>query len=141
MSKKTPQQYSPEEFDAVVALIQNDPDLRADIEAITGQSLDGKTPRELFDTFRAINQATELQATVVRYGQARQAVRRTRLQMEFDVAADETKQLTANLVQELQERLDAMKQENTVLKQALRSERQAKVTPIAGRTIRGEVSA
>lgn len=142
MSKKrNAQEYSKDEFDAVVALIQGDPDLRADIEAITKQPLDGKTPRELFDTFRAIKQATDLQAVVVRYGQARQAVRRTRAQVEFDVTADETKQLTAATIAELQERMDTIKQENAVLKQALRSERKAKVTPIAGRVVRGEVSA
>lgn len=90
MSKKRrgAAEYSPEEFDAVVALIQSDAGLRADIEAITGQTLDGKTPRELFEAFRAIDAAADIQISVARYGKARQLVRETRAELAAAAVED-----------------------------------------------------
>ncbi|MER5420375.1 hypothetical protein [Streptosporangium roseum] len=84
--RRNPQEYSPEEFDSVVAMIRSDKGLQEDIERITGQSLEGKTPRELFDVFRTIQVVTDVQATVVNYGRARQAVRQTRIDMDLDPA-------------------------------------------------------
>ncbi len=78
---RNPQEYSPEEFEAVVALIRNDAGVRADIEAITGQTLDGKSPRELFDLFRTLEGATQVQSVVARYGQAKRALRQTRVDL------------------------------------------------------------
>lgn len=141
MSKKQrkAQDYSAEEFDQTVAILQNDASLRADIEAITGQSLDGKTPRELFDLFRSINQATEIQMAVVGYGRARQMVARVRAEMDAIPPAGMPLE-TAEYVAELQRRMDATKQENVELRAAnaaLNAHRGA--TPIAaGRVLQGK---
>lgn len=116
---KLPQSYTAEEFDAVVAQIQGDAQLRADLEAITGQTLEGRTPREVFDTFRAVQGATDVMAVVAGYGQARQAVRRTRIEMEFDPEVD-LQPAAAQHVAELQAKLDAERREKAELKAALR---------------------
>jgi hypothetical protein len=100
---KKAQEYSPEEFDTVVALIRGDAGLRDDIEAITGQKLDGKSPRELFDLFLTLQRATEVQATVVRYGQARRAVRQTRVDLADPVMLPPA---TAEYVATLQAKVD-----------------------------------
>lgn len=112
---RNPQNYSPDEFDSVVAMIQGDPDLRADIEAITGQQLDGKTPRELFDLFRTIQHTTEVQAVVVNYGRARQAVRDTRAQLEADASAEEALRLARKEIERLETANDALKRKNQAL--------------------------
>lgn len=121
MKQKKPQEYSADEFDAVVALIQGDPDLRADIEAITGQSLKGKNPRDLFDLFRAVQGATQVQAVVVQYGQARRALRRTRVELAHP---EELPQPIADYVSDLQAKVDEEKrrrlQAEAALKQATR---------------------
>ncbi|WP_157099369.1 hypothetical protein [Microbispora sp. ATCC PTA-5024] len=130
------QGYSPEEFDTAVALIHNDATLRADIEAITGQKVTGKNPRELFDLFRAIDQAAEVQAAVVRYGRARQMVRQTRIEMQ-DLPPADMPVDTAKYVADVQRRLDEAKAENAALKAALRA---GNVTAIPRHTIKGEVA-
>ena len=116
---KLPQSYTAEEFDAVVAQIQGDAQLRADLEAITGQTLEGRTPREVFDAFRAVQGATDVMAVVAGYGQARQAVRRTRIEMEFDPEVD-LQPAAAQHVAELQAKLDAERREKAELKAALK---------------------
>lgn len=137
------QDYSAEEFDQTVAILQNDASLRADIEAITGQKLDGKTPRELFDLFRSINQATEIQMAVVGYGRARQMVARVRGEMEALPPAGMPME-TAEYVAELQRRLDETKRENVALRAAnatLNTQRGATPLPTAGRVIKQEAIA
>lgn len=114
-SRKKPQEYSPEEFDAVVALIQGDADLRKDIEAIAGQTVAGKSPRELFDLFRTLHRTTEVQAVVVNYGRARQAVRDTRAQLEADASAEEALQLARKRIEQLETANDALKRKNQAL--------------------------
>ncbi|MDH2424820.1 hypothetical protein [Sphaerisporangium sp. TRM90804] len=139
--RKTAQQYSAEEFDAVVALIQGDASLRADIEAITGQSLNGKNPRELFDTFRAIGQAAELQISVAKYGRARQMVRQVRAELAALPPADMPME-TAAYVADVQRRLDEAKQENAALRAAnaaLNAGRGATPLSTAGRVVQGAV--
>jgi hypothetical protein len=118
--KKHAQEYSDEEFQAVVQLIQGDEQLRADIEAITGQSLEGKSPRELFDLFRAINTATEIQLTVARYGQARRLVARTRAELEAPARVPETEaeRTIANqraLIRQLEQNNEALRARNAAL--------------------------
>lgn len=137
--KKKAQDYSAEEFNAVVALIQADAGLRADIEAITGQKLDGKNPRDLFNLFRAINTAADVQASVVRYGRARQAVRQTRVELENLPPADMPTS-TAAYVERLQTRLDEAKREVRELKAAAAALHGGKVTPIARPVVKGEVA-
>lgn len=140
--KKNAQQYSSEEFDAVVALIKRDADLRRDIEAITGQKLDGKTPRELFDLFRAIQGATEVQAVVVRYGQARQAVRQVRAELDGTATAEKVLGTAQSRINELEARNDGLKEENARLKAAnaaLNAGRGATPLPTAGRVVQGNV--
>ncbi len=134
--KKTAQQYSAEEFDAAVAMIRNDPEVRADIEAITGQKLAGKSPRELFDLFRAIGSATELQMTVARYGRARQLVRETRAALEGTSSAEQALPLARQRIAELEAKVDELKGKNSALNA------RAGVTPLptAGRVIRGQVA-
>ncbi|TQS30014.1 hypothetical protein [Microbispora sp. KK1-11] len=136
---KPAQGYSPEEFDTVVTMIQRDSALRADIETITGQKLDGRTPRELFDLFRAIDQAADVQAAVVRYGRARQAVRQTRIELQ-DLPPADMPPSQAAYVQGLQERLDAEKAANQQLRAANAALRAGTVHPIPARTIKGEVA-
>ncbi|MFI6883406.1 hypothetical protein [Streptosporangium canum] len=102
--RRNPQEYSPEEFDSVVAMIRSDKGLQEDIERITGQSLEGKNARELFDLFRTIQVVTDVQATVVNYGRARQAVRQTRIDMDLDPA--NLPPDTARYVAELQAKVD-----------------------------------
>lgn len=119
MSTRKPQEYSDEEFKAVVALINHDANVRADIEAITGQTLDGKTPRELFDLFRALEEATQVQAVVVRYGQARRALRQTRADLAEPV---EMPQTTAQYVQALQAKVDEEKKKRQAAENALRQQ-------------------
>ncbi|MFG1683560.1 hypothetical protein ACGFNP_25550 [Nonomuraea sp. NPDC049269] len=121
MKQKKPQEYSADEFDAVVALIEGDADVRTDIEAITGQSLKGKSPRELFDLFRALEGAAQAQAVVVRYGQAKRALRQTR----SDLASPaELPKPIADYVADLQAKVDEEKrrrlQAEAALKQATR---------------------
>jgi hypothetical protein len=118
------QEYSPEEFDAVVALIRRDEELRADIEAITGQKLDGKTPRQLFDLFRMLEGAAQVQTVVVRYGQARRAVRQTRI----DLADPEMlPPATAEYVAGLQEKVDAEKRRRKAAEEELKALRSRNV--------------
>ena len=121
MKQKKPQEYTAEEFDAVLALIQGDPDLRADIETITGQSLKGKSPRDLFNLFRAVQGATQVQAVVVQYGQAKRALRRTRVELAHP---EELPQSIADYVADLQAKVDEEKrrrlQAEAALKQATR---------------------
>ena len=102
--RRNPQEYSPEEFDSVVAMIRGDKGLQEDIERITGQSLEGKNAREMFDLFRTIQVVTDVQATVVNYGRARQAVRQTRIDMDLDPA--NLPPDTARYVADLQAKVD-----------------------------------
>ncbi|MCC5574542.1 hypothetical protein IMZ11_02665 [Microtetraspora sp. AC03309] len=142
MSKKRKaQEYSAEEFDQTVALIRSNASVRLDIEAITGEKLDGKTPRELFDLFRSIEQATQIQVTVARYGQARRLLAQTRVDMESLPPAHMPVE-TAKFVEDLQRRLDVAKRENTELRTANAALRdRGNVTPIAGRVIQGKAVA
>lgn len=118
MKQKKPQEYTAEEFDAVVAMIRNDVSLRADIEAITGQALTGKTPRELFDLFQTIQKTTAIQAAVVNYGRARQAVRDTRAMLaegalgELDPADPALRR-----IRDLEAKVDELKSTNIRLKE------------------------
>ncbi|MEV0831479.1 MULTISPECIES: hypothetical protein [Streptosporangiaceae] len=116
---RLPQSYSAEEFDSVVEQIQSNPQLRADLETIIGQSLEGRPPRELFDTFRAVQGATDVMAVVARYGQARQAVRRTSIELQFDPEVD-LQPAAADYTADLQAKLDAEKRRNEELRAALR---------------------
>jgi hypothetical protein len=145
MSKKrSPQQYSPEEFDAVVALIQGDAGLRADIEAITGQKLHGKSPRELFDLFRAIDRAADLQVTVARYGRARQLVRETRAELEGTAAAEQALGTAQSLIHDLETRNGALNEENRRLRaanSALNAGRGATPLPTTTRVARPAIEA
>ncbi len=70
MRKRKVQQYTPEEFDAVVDLLRRDTQARQNIEAITGQRLSGMTPRQIFDLYQAVQKATEVKATIAAYGRA-----------------------------------------------------------------------
>ncbi|PZG49874.1 hypothetical protein C1I98_11200 [Spongiactinospora gelatinilytica] len=115
MKNRRSYDYSPEEFDRAVTMIQSDADLRADIEAITGQSLDGKSPRELFDTFRSIQRAAEVQAAVVNYGRARQAVRDTRAMLEADASAEEALGLARAEIERLEKSNEELKRKNQAL--------------------------
>ncbi|MFC3985473.1 hypothetical protein [Streptosporangium jomthongense] len=119
MPKRRPQEYSPEEFDAVVALIRADEGLQQDIEKITGQSLADKTPRELFDLFRTLQSAVDVQATVVRYGRARTAVRRTRIEMDLDPA--NLPPATAQYVEDLQAKVDDERRQRLKAEAALKA--------------------
>ncbi|MDX3111384.1 hypothetical protein [Nonomuraea angiospora] len=141
MRKRSAQDYSAEEFDAVVHMIQSDASLRADIEAITRQKLDDKTPRELFDTFRAIKQAAEVQKAVVEYGHARQAVRRTRAMLAEGALEDRDPTDPAiRRISELEARNDELKAVNERLKNTNKALMEGKVAPISGRMITGEVA-
>lgn len=115
MKRRNPQDYSPEEFDQVVAMIRRDQELREDIEAITGQSLEGKNARELFNAFRTIAKVTEVQAVVVNYGRARQAIRDTRATLEADADTGEALRLARNRILELEKRNEELKRKNYAL--------------------------
>ena len=115
MRKRNAQEYNAAEFDAVVQMIQNDASLRADIEAITGQSLDGKSPRELFDAFRTIEKSNEVLAAVVNHGRARQAVRDTRAMLEADADSNEALRLARSRIEELERRNEELKRKNYAL--------------------------
>lgn len=117
--RRLPQDYTAGEFDQVVAQIQGNPQLRADLEAIVGYSLEDRSPRELFDAFRAMEGATDVMAAVVRYGQGVQAVRRTRVELQFDPEVD-LAPAAAQHVAELQAKLDAERAEKAALKAALK---------------------
>lgn len=134
--RKSAQEYSAEDFDAVVALIRGDSSLRADIEAITGQQLQGRSPRELFDLFRAIDGATDIQLTVARYGQARRLVRETRVELAGDLAehiADhpDVHELARRRLKELEMRADELKAERDRLKDTNRA-LMSGAAPVAG---------
>ena len=117
MKQKKPQEYTAEEFDAVVAMIRNDASLRADIEAITGQALNGKTPRELFDLFQTIEKTTAIQAAVVNYGRARQAVRDTRAMLaEGALAEMDPADPALRRIRDLEAKVDELKSTNSRLK-------------------------
>lgn len=141
MRKRNAQEYSPEEFDDVVAMIQGDASLRADIEVITGQKLDGKTPRDIFNLFLTIQRTTEVQAAVVRYGQARQAVRQTRAMLAEGALDDRDPTDPAiRRIRELEARNDELKATNERLKNTNKALMEGKVAPIGGRVIKGEVA-
>ena len=110
--------YSPEEFDAVVRMIRNNPELQQDIEAITGQSLDGKSAREVFDLFRTIEAVSGVQAVVVNYGRARQAVRDTRASLEADANAEEALRLARAEITRLEKSNEDLKRRNQALSTA-----------------------
>lgn len=117
MKQKKPQEYTADEFDAVVAMIRNDASLRADIEAITGQALNGKTPRELFDLFQTIQKTTAIQAAVVNYGRARQAVRDTRAMLAEGALADlDPADPALRRIRDLEAKVDELKSTNSRLK-------------------------
>lgn len=156
MSKpKKAQAYTPEEFDQIVNLLTTDASIRADIEAITGQSLDGRSPRELFNLFRAISGAATVQEAVARFGRARRQLRQVRAELASDMVehiADhpDVPTLARQRIVELETRLDEMKARMRALEQQTRrlaagaqgavpqaSARAAR----AARVIRGEVSA
>jgi hypothetical protein len=136
MKARKPQEYSAKEFDAVVALIRQDESLREDIEAITGQKLDdGKSPRELFDLFLTLEGATQVQAVVVRYGQARRAVRQTRIEL---AAPDMLPPSTAEYVAGVQSRLDAEKRRREAAEAELKVLRSRNVLQLpAGKAANG----
>ena len=118
MKQKKPQEYTAEEFDAVVAMIRNDASLRADIEAITGQVLNGKTPRELFDLFQTIQKTTAIQAAVVNYGRARQAVRDTRAMLAEGALAElDPADPALRRIRDLEAKVDELKSTNIRLKE------------------------
>lgn len=71
---KKAQEYSPDEFDAVVNTVQNDRAMREAIERITGQKIAGKTAREIFDLVQTVQRTTEVQAAVATYGRAKIAL-------------------------------------------------------------------
>ena len=148
MTKKSrdrrPEQSSDEEFQAVVSIIQNDPQVRADIEAITGQPLEGKSPRELFNLFRAIHEAAVVQEAVARYGLARRRLRAVRAELAADRAAELAEGLDVNpdvneiarkRIAELEAKLDQLKIENDRLR------RSNKAIAGAPRVIPGKVGA
>lgn len=137
--KRNPQEYSPEEFDAVVAMIRADAELREDIEAIIGQSLEGKTARELFDAFRTIKRATELQLTVAAYGKARQLLRQTRADLAAGALEADVPEVPAAgearlQIERLETKLDELKRENKQL-------RVSNKALMAGRRLPGAVPA
>lgn len=137
--KRSPQGYSADEFDRIVALVTGDAALRADIEAITGQKLDGKAPRELFDLFRSIRGATEVQLAVVRYGQVRRAVRQTRVDIESDPASLPPD--VSRYVGELQAKVDDERRRRIDAETALKTVRSRNVLPLpAGDSARRAVA-
>ncbi len=144
MRKKKAQQYTAAEFEAVVALIRADAGVAADIEAITGQSLDDKTPRQLFELFVSIGQAADVQTVVARYGQARQSLRQVRAQLAEPV---EVEPAAAAHITRLETQLAELKAANTALRQTnkalLNGSRQAApmAAPVAGRVLTGKVVA
>lgn len=129
--RRNPQEYSAKEFDQVVKLIERDADLRADIEAITGQKLTGKSPREQFDLYRTLDAAAELAGVVVRYGQARRAVRRTRIDL---ADPEQLPPPIADYVAELQAKVTEERKKRQVAEEALKAARSRNVVslPAAG---------
>ncbi|NEA21571.1 hypothetical protein [Actinomadura bangladeshensis] len=99
--RRRPQEYSAEEFDAVVDLLKTDEKARRNIEAITGKSLRGKTPREVFDLYLTVQKATEVKATFAAYGKAgvvldevrREVEGRNVVEAELEAAKNEIKDL------------------------------------------------
>lgn len=143
---KRAQQYSAEEFDQVVNLLTNDASLRADIEAITGQTLQGKSPRELFDLFRAVDQAAAVQLAVAKFGKARRLVREVRGELAADEVAHladnpSLDELTRRRLVELETKLDELKGRNARLEAANKTLIAGRTAaPVAPRVIKGQVS-
>lgn len=145
---RRPEQYTPEEFDQVVGIIRADAQVRADIEAITGQPLEGRSPRELFNLFRAIHEAAAVQEAVARYGRARRTLRAVRAELAADRVAEleagladnpDVNELAARRIHELEAKLDKAKAENRRLKQSNKAI--AAGAPVAPRVIPGKVGA
>lgn len=101
------QEYSPEEFDAVVATVTGDKSMRDAVERITGQKIADKTPREIFDLVQTLQRTTEVQATVAMFGRAKLALLDTARELEgVEGVIGEIKQKNveiAELQQELRE--------------------------------------
>lgn len=136
--RRNPQEYSQEEFAAVVALIRSDRGLQADIEAITGQKLDGKSPRELFDLFRAIETAAHVQTSVVAYGRARQMVRDTRSMLaERELEDRDPSDPAVRRIRDLETKVDELKAVNGRLKETNKALMGGKPVSV----IKGQVSA
>jgi len=144
VKNRRPQEYTPGEFDRVVSIIRSDPGLQQQIEAITGQSLEGKTPREIFNLFLALQQATEAMHVVAEYGRARRTVSETRRQLEMDRLDDMPPDSpAARKIRELEEKLDRLKGVNAQLKEANRALiGRAPGNPVipVSRVIRGQVA-
>lgn len=136
MRIRKPQDYSQAEFEAVIKMIQNEPKLRADIEAVTGQKLRGKSPREVFDLFRTIQQVTEIQATVINYGRARQALADTRAQLEADASAEAALELARTRIKELEQANASLKRDITAQSRQIEN-----VTAFPARAVYGEATA
>lgn len=82
MKRRNPQDYSQEEFEVVVNMLTDNPQMRANVEAITGHKFAGKTPRQIFDLWRACQKVNEINTTFVNYGRIAVALEDTRNLME-----------------------------------------------------------
>lgn len=101
MRKRRAQEYSSDEFDAVVAFLLSDPKARRDIEAITGKSLRGKQPREIFDLFLTVQKATEVKATFAAYGRASVILNEVRREVEGQAAVNDALDLAHAEIRDL----------------------------------------
>ncbi|TMR91278.1 hypothetical protein [Nonomuraea basaltis] len=140
-NSKPQQAVPPEEFDLVVAMIQQDQELRDDIEAVTGQSLEGKTPREMFNLYRAIGTAVDVQNAVTRYGQARQRLRQTRADLDGTASAEQVVGVARARITEAENRADELKAERDKYRAAYESLTSGNVTQLAKPVLQGQVAA
>ncbi len=102
MRKRKSQDYSPEEFEAVVALLQRDAKARKDIEVITGQKLSGKSAREIFDLWRSVQTAAEVKVAFAAYGKASLVLSETRREIEQTAETEEALKLARAEIKRLE---------------------------------------
>lgn len=122
--RRRPQEYTAEEFDAVVSLLLSDERARRDIEAITGEKLAGKTAREVFDLYLTVQKTTEVKATFAAYGRAGVILNEVRREVEGQAAVADELEAVKNEIKEL-------KTVNGSLRRALEDERTAHNNAIA----------
>lgn len=122
--RKAAQEYSPEEFDAVVDLLKNDPKMRRNLEAVTGKSLRGKSNREIFDLYLTVGKAAEVAATFAAFGKARVVLDETRREIEGQEAVSDALDTAHSTIKDLEQTVQE-------LRRALKSEQTAHLNAIA----------
>lgn len=112
----TPWGTSDDEFQAIVNLVRRNPQVQADIERITGLSVDpGASPRTIFNNYRALEQATAVIKTVAAHGKAVNEVRTVAMEMDAQANVLSENEALRARCRQLEEQSKDLEKRNTAL--------------------------